>query len=195
MTLEGFELHEFNNIRGPVKSLYVTRTVLSEVSGAIIESSHERTYLVQLNKAGVITELISFSQNAIAHRTVYNFDAHGRLIESITYENGASVSDRSVYSYDLSGKLIAQCVYGEDGKLAQKTSHIYNAEGKLSEWSIQYNDGHPSEITTHEYGAGQAKKPLGLSVALTAYARWTQCGFMTIEVKRAKASYSFGNRA
>lgn len=66
---------------------------------------------------------------------VHNFDAEGRVVESLEYTNKDVLVDRIVYTYDANGNLTATTGYDADNKLSWKTVSTYDDKNVKTEES------------------------------------------------------------
>src|SRR5574341_288804 len=115
---------------GKVKTVQIDRADITEVSGSIVEVNREPEQIITLSDKGAVTEITTFLQGISTLRIVNNYDAHGKLTESFTEENG--VSSATSYFYDKAGKLIMYIHCDQNKELEEKANYSYTADGKLA---------------------------------------------------------------
>ena len=101
------------------------------------------TYTYEAN--GVAERMIQRTYNpdgSLDSVLVYNYDAGGRMAESVIYNADGTLSARIVNSYNMQGNMVETNLYGAKGELNARITYTYNEQGyQIESSSVLYLNG------------------------------------------------------
>src|SRR5207244_12734601 len=103
----------------------------SHAAGRLVEKPWYHA-TVCYNAAGYLTEQTTHKANGTVARTTWHYDGAKRLAETRAEFDGVA-SGRTVYLYDAEGRLSYELTLRADGSEGRQTRRFYEADGSYTE--------------------------------------------------------------
>lgn len=131
-----------DGVRGPVHTVRIERARISRMGSEYIEGARVLNATHNYNDDWTRVELIFYDPNgSVHHKSVYTYDAAGKLIEMDEYQGNETLQAKSILIYDDEQRPIEQVFYKADGLVASRIAITQHDSGRASEGVSYDGDG------------------------------------------------------
>lgn len=121
-----------DNLRGNVKEYKSVHYKITEEFGKTVE----KVDFVRVHKfsaSGLMTERITMVRGGttLLEKTVYIYDARGKLVEEAEYNFEGSIQTKKIFEYNDKGYRVEETVYAASGALLWKDMFHYDDKGNM----------------------------------------------------------------
>ena len=126
---------------------------------------------VAFDERGRVTRLDQRGAHESIHRTIYTFDAQGRVFEEVSGTAGAPASYTRTWTYDDRGRVLTVAATGEEGREHGGSRSTYDAQGGRTEIET-----FPAHVTFDGYGVDGSEHSFGAPDAASKTTRYDEAG-------------------